>query len=191
VTFALDIKRLAVCLVAGLVFLPVSARVQQQDPPGVAEFRAAIERYLGLHRRLKAEVPTLAVTADEREISDASDTLAGAVQRARRDAKPGDIFNPEVTRVITVRLKGALEGENVKHFIARINDEPTLKGPPRIHMRYPAGSSMARMPTRVLDALPALPVELEYRLLGRALILRDRDAALIVDYIGEAFPGER
>jgi hypothetical protein len=36
--------------------------------------------------------------------------------------------------------------------------------------------------------LPPVPKELEYRLVGRSLVLRDRDAALVVDYLPEALP---
>jgi len=37
-----------------------------------------------------------------------------------------------------------------------------------------------------LSVLPPLPKGLEYRILGRYLVLRDVDASLIIDYIPEA-----
>lgn len=170
------------------VTMDADAAPQHVDDSALATFRAAVEEYLNVHRRLEAEVPALVVTAESREISEGSDVLAMAITRSRPKARAGDLFNPGVAKVIMVRVRQALRGVDPNAFLIAINDEPTLKGPPRIHLRFPAASSMATMPTQVLDVLPPLPPELEYRFLGRALILRDRDAALIVDFIPEALP---
>jgi len=42
-------------------------------------------------------------------------------------------------------------------------------------------------PTLLLN-LPELPKGLEYRILGRELVLRDTDANIVVDYIPNALP---
>ena len=47
---------------------------------------------------------------------------------------------------------------------------------------------MATMPPSLLAALPQLPKELEYRIIGKYLVLRDVDAALILDFIPAAVP---
>jgi len=44
------------------------------------------------------------------------------------------------------------------------------------------------MPPNLLLNLPGLPDGLEYRLLDRELVLRDREANIIVDYVPNAFP---
>ena len=44
------------------------------------------------------------------------------------------------------------------------------------------------MPPLLLTQLPPLPPELQYRFLGRALILLDADANLIVDVVPDALP---
>ena len=173
-----------------VLLVAMASTVAAQPIPDAAEatFHAAVARYLELHDRVKSEVPSLTVTTNGAEISRTSDTIAAALQRARRDARPGDIFNPEVTKLITLRLRERLAGEDINRLLVLINDEPTLKAAPTIHMRYPAASSMATTPTRLLDVLPRLPEALEYRFLGRALVLRDRDAAMIVDYIVDVLP---
>jgi hypothetical protein len=56
------------------------------------------------------------------------------------------------------------------------------------HLRFPTTSAMATMPAHLLEALPTLPKDLEYRFAGRTLILRDRDAALIIDFLPAALP---
>jgi hypothetical protein len=42
------------------------------------------------------------------------------------------------------------------------------------------------MPPTLLAVLPELPKGLEYRLIGKTLILYDADASLIVDFIPNA-----
>ena len=44
------------------------------------------------------------------------------------------------------------------------------------------------MPPSILLNLPALPHELDYRIVGRTLVLRDVGANLMVDYIPGAIP---
>lgn len=184
----------ALCaLVIVLAGLSASAQAQPAEPagyhPAEAAFQDAVARYLDLQKRLKNEVPTLRVAMEAAEISRASDILATAVQRSRRNARPGDIFNAELAKVITVRLRQQLAGVDIERFIASITDEPARFDRPGVHKRYPAASSMATTPMRVLEVLPPIPDALEYRFVGRALVLRDRDAAMIIDYIDDALPG--
>jgi hypothetical protein len=44
------------------------------------------------------------------------------------------------------------------------------------------------MPAFVLELLPPLPAELEYRFAGRDLVLIDVHAGLVVDILAGAFP---
>jgi hypothetical protein len=171
-----------------LLCVAAPALAQASQTPAEADFQSAVTRYLELHNRLKTEVPPLVVTEDAAEISRRSDMLATALQRSRQDARPGDIFNAAITELIIVRLREQLAGVDADQFLVSLSDEPTATDRPSIHMRYPVASSMATTPTRFLDALPQLPDALEYRLVGRALILRDRDAAMIVDYIADVLP---
>ena len=161
-------------------------RDAQPDNAAFERFEQSLQRYLTLKKRLHREVPALRVTGKSAEINDRSDMLAGAIQRARGAAPPGEFFDADVARVIRTRLSGALKGVSVASLLARIDDEPVLKGPPNVHLRFPTTSSMATMPSHLLDALPKLPQGLEYRFVGRTLVLRDRDAALILDYLPDA-----
>jgi hypothetical protein len=165
-----------------------SAQQDRLDEPAFRAFHDAVLGYLRLQRRLRKEVPGLMVTSEPQRITDASDTLAAAIQRARRTAKKGDIFNPATASVIAERLRTALKGVDIATFVDGINDESTFKGQPKVHMRFPEARPMATMPAALLELLPALPVELEYRFIGRHLILRDRDAALVIDYVINAIP---
>ena len=71
-------------------------------------------------------------------------------------------------------------------MLAIVEEENTVHIPARVNADYPAGASMPLMPTCLLAALPPLPPELEYRFVGRDLILWDVHAGLIVDFVPRA-----
>jgi hypothetical protein len=51
---------------------------------------------------------------------------------------------------------------------------------------YPAGAPVATVPAQILELLPVLPKELEYRFVGTDLILFDVSAYLMVDVVPNA-----
>jgi hypothetical protein len=61
----------------------------------------------------------------------------------------------------------------------------------RINDPYPEGAPLATMPPEILLRLPVLPEELEYRFLGRHLILRDVDANVILDFVYNVVPADK
>jgi hypothetical protein len=48
---------------------------------------------------------------------------------------------------------------------------------------------LCEVPVLVLEQLPLLPKEIDYRLIGQTLVLWDVDADLIVDVVPDAIPG--
>lgn len=163
----------------------------QTDDPAYKHFHQEVTRYVEMVRRLHDEVPELRVTPKSEEISNRSDMLAAAIQRARPKAAQGDMLDADAARAIKAQLARAIKGRSVAVLLKGINDEPILKGPPSVHLRFPVTTSLATMPATLLEALPPLPKELEYRFVGRALVLRDRDAALMVDYLPDALPNQQ
>jgi hypothetical protein len=53
---------------------------------------------------------------------------------------------------------------------------------------YPVDAPVSTMPAPVLLRMPQLPKELEYRFVGKSLVLRDTEANIIVDVIPGAVP---
>jgi hypothetical protein len=45
------------------------------------------------------------------------------------------------------------------------------------------------MPPTLLRRLPALPGELAYRIVGRALVIQELRTSMIVDFMPDAIPG--
>ena len=56
----------------------------------------------------------------------------------------------------------------------------------RVNDPYPHHVPLQSMPPSLLQSLPKLPKELDYRVVGRDSVLRDTEANLIVDFIPDA-----
>ena len=55
-----------------------------------------------------------------------------------------------------------------------------------MNAKYPSGETLPTVPPNLLANLPTLQKDVEYRVIGRTLILRDVDANIIVDFIPNA-----
>jgi hypothetical protein len=154
----------------------------------ITEFNAAIAKYMAMRRGLASEVTGPVKDSSSSQVTNASDALAGAIQRARRDAHVGSIFNAHVAALITHRIADAVRDEKLMPVLAQVDDDGVAGPSPKVHLRLPVLAQMATMPASLLSVLPPLPKELEYRILGRYLVLRDIDASLVIDYIPAAVP---
>ena len=143
---------------------------------------------MALRRKLSSEVSGPVKNSSSTQVNNASDALAGGIERARQGAEVGAIFAAPVAVVFKRRIADAVRTENLVAVLADIDDEGTAGPAPKVHLRLPVSAQMATMPASLLKVLPALPKELEYRIIGRYLILRDVDASLILDYIPSAVP---
>ena len=65
-------------------------------------------------------------------------------------------------------------------------DDAPPTAPPCVNDSYPDGGALTTMPPQLLQILPRLPSGLEYRFIGRDLILWDTHAGLIIDFIPRA-----
>jgi hypothetical protein len=184
-----------VCLLAGLFAIAHAAPLASQGAPqedsanpAYRRLNEEIVRYLAIHTDLRAEVPGPIPDSTALELNEASDTLYFAIRRARPGGRQGDFFDADATRLIRQRLRDALRAPTVAAALAAIDDEKPPVVDPNIYLRYPTEHEMATMPASLLRVLPRLPVELEYRIVGEHLVLRDVKAAMIVDYIAGALP---
>jgi hypothetical protein len=66
--------------------------------------------------------------------------------------------------------------------------EPLPKMKLQVNAKYPEQAPLQSTPPTILMNLPRLPKGLEYRFVGRDLILYDSATNLIVDYLHEALP---
>jgi hypothetical protein len=57
-----------------------------------------------------------------------------------------------------------------------------------VNAAYPPNIPIQTTPPTLLKRLPALPMELAYRILGRSIVLLDEKTNLIVDFIPNVVP---
>ena len=160
----------------------------QTDLKSIKDFDAEIARYMELRRKLGTEIQSLRPNSTSVEIVNTSDALASAIQRARLRSQARVFFSPPTTVLIKRRIVETIRTEHLVSALARIDDEGPAPNAVTVYLRFPASSQMATMPPSLLAVLPLLPRELEHRIVGTALVLRDIDAALVLDYIPAAIP---
>jgi hypothetical protein len=159
-----------------------------RDDAALKTFRAALATYMTLRGRVSKEVPPLRVTPRPEEIQQASDALATAIVRGRQAARQGQFFDAATAAEFRRRLASPEGATELSALLATIDDDQETGTGIRVHGRYPRGQVLPTSPPTILHALPPLPPQLEYRFIGRTLILRDVDAAMIIDYLPNALP---
>jgi hypothetical protein len=184
-----------------------AAQIPQLPAPGQAEptlreivavqgFEERVAQYVLQHRLLERTVPPLQPTRDMRQVDMAVQALALRIRLARTGALPGDLITPEAAMVfrrriatcLTAREWAAILAENAEE--AEEDEEGVPAGPPpvlRVNMTWPEPVLFGFVPPLLLAALPRLPEELQYRIIGNALVLWDHHANLIVDFLPDAF----
>lgn len=186
-------RQLILSLLMTTTLVCVALVLQAVDPDQAAfrAFNTAVARYVALQQKVLTEVPGLTPNSTAREITDASDRLAAAIRRARPKARQGEFFDKETAGLIRQRINAELRSPGSTVVIDSIDDEAPAAVRPSIHLRFPEASPLATMPPSILGLLPALPKELEYRIIGEDLVLRDVGAALIIDFIPGAVPRQK
>lgn len=151
------------------------------------EFQNRIKAYLKIHNDAERKVPNLKRTDDPREISDREALLAKAIQTLRANAKIGEIFAPEYQPYFIKIVQDDFAKRSAVDRKAIIDELPKhMKAD--VNTVYPTTLALATFPAALLSKLPDLPPELEYRFVGRSLILRDVKANLIVDILRDVVP---
>jgi len=168
--------------------------VAAQEPSTTAEretalkgFTDRVNAYITLKRKLQQDLPKPKPGdqgTGKAEVHE--DTLASRLQIARKDSGAGDVFGdaaPIFKRIIErdTKTRGS-------HDAYAAMQEVPSKSPLMVNAAYPEKAALATVPPLILVNLPRLPDGLEYRFMGRDLILRDRDANLVVDFVSGAVP---
>jgi hypothetical protein len=156
----------------------------------LVDFKKRIDAYLKLRDAAKKGLPPLKETDDPAHIKHAQDSLGETIRVVRADAKQGDIFTPDIVAHFRRLLKPALKTENGQKAKEVLKDD--APAPEKINFevnaKYPSSATLPTVPSAVLLNLPPLPKSLEYRIVGKALLLRDVDADIIVDFFPNAIP---
>jgi len=181
--------RLFAAAVACATLVQASA-VRAQHKPAVnpqaalvADFKDRIDKYVELRKKADDSAPPLKKTPEPAEIRAAQDALGERVGAARTGAKHGDIFTPEISEYFRHLVRPEVKNPGAKDLI---KDDNPGNFPFKVNTKYPEKEPLSSVPPNVLKSLPQLPKDIEYRFVGKHLILRDARANLIIDYIPNA-----
>ena len=168
--------------------VPRDAAAQEQpvtsDAEVLADFNARLNTYVEMRKKADDTVPAQKRTNDPGVISSAQQGLADRIRTARAGAKAGDIFTPE----IAAKFRRLLRPEAGPETKAAIRDDNPGTIPFKVNGAYPEKETLSTVPPNVLQVLPKLSPDIEYRFVGKHLILRDSRANLIIDYMLDAIP---
>ena len=154
----------------------------------IQAFENEVKDFVKLRKKVRENIPKLSKEAKPEEIQVYRTTIEDSLRNARKGAKPGDIFLPEVTTYIRRTLKKEFQGKDRKE-IRDIAFETELTGVVlRVNYRYAQSAELSEMPATLLAKLPQLPAEVRYRFVGHYLILVDRESNLILDFMPDAVP---
>jgi len=157
------------------------------EDPRFKDFFDHVRAYIKIHNAADARVPSLKETSDPKQLSGREKALADEIRVERAGAQQGDVFSPSAAKEIGIVVADDFSGRPLRDQKAILVEVP-VKVPPAINTDYPTTLPLATVPPSLLLKLPTLPEELEYRFLGRHLILRDIKANLIVDFIPNVVP---
>ena len=165
--------------------------LSQEDADALATMNDRLKEYVDQHLKLERSLPILPKEATPQQIDKNQRALEQLVQKARASAKPGDLFTPQAQPVIKrlmAEVFGAPDGKQLKASIMDENPVDPVKLKLTVNSRYPDIVPLATVPPQVLQALPKLHEDLEYRFIGDWLILLDVHAHVIADFIDDALP---
>jgi hypothetical protein len=145
----------------------------------LTDFNTRVWSYFELRSEMETGLPPRRVTDDPAEIRRAVRALANRIRAARAEAKQGDIFTP----TISAEFRKALLREMNAHTWAAIMDDNPGELSVQINGSYPDGKPLSTVPPNILAVVPTLPDDIQYRFLGRHLILFDSRARVILDRI--------
>ncbi len=173
---------------SGIPAFQASAPNVNADSKVLAGFTERVTEYIKLRKQAADKLQALKPTTSQASINHHERQLAHQIREAREHAHQGDIFTLEISevfrRLIVLAVKGS-SGAQMKQSLRRAEPVNLVL---RVNRPYPDGFPLQSSPPTLLANLPPLPKELDYRIVGQNLILRDVEANLIIDVLTRAIP---
>ena len=175
----------AIYALALAAFLPAAGTIPRQELPAptpvLVEFLVRVADYVEIRRDVAAGVGGPVFCSDPEELTRQAADLAAAIRDARPLATEGTIFTPRVAVFLRTRIAQTVRAAALDVTTSVGDDDVALE----VHALFPWGAGRRAWPVLV-EALPVLPQELEYRFVGRHLVLLDAEANLVVDVLRDA-----
>ena len=152
------------------------------------EFEARVADYVALHQKLEATLPALPDKATPEQIDQHQQALVALIQKERKNAKPGEFFTPGMVTLVKRASAATVDGPDGEEIKASIMEDNPGPLDVSVNGRYPDVAPVSSMPVQLLETLPKLPAELEYRFLGKQLVLVCTPARIVLDFTPNVLP---
>lgn len=182
----------------------VPPQTVEMDAETLEKFREEVQEYVELRKDVLKRVTPVGPKATPEELAAYQRALTQAIVAYRKGKKRGNIFKRDVEAAVRRTLQREFSGPNgpalmkeAKSGNPRAEGNPNPKDPTKdvlqqvtvaVNAVYPDAAPFSSVPPTLLLKLPPLPEEVRYRFVGRALILRDTEANVILDYIPDVVP---
>ena len=153
------------------------------------EFVADVNQYVEMHRLATAALSPPEMCSDPEELLRQERAFARAIREGRPDAREGDIFTPETAHYFRALIAEAAWEQGLD-LMAELEDGGTWDTEAvvvEVNSQLPWNAGPNMWPS-ILWRLPVLPPELEYRFVGRDLVLVDMFGSVVVDVLRDALP---
>jgi hypothetical protein len=177
----------AAILIAGTVCAQIGHPAVNANSLVVQDFQKRVAAYLQLRKSIESSLTKLKSTPSQEKITHHETELRRAVREARKNARPADIFTPEIASEIRRLITIAIQPEDGNHIAQSLRHAEPVHLHLEINESYPEIVPLQSTPPSLLENLPPLPPEIEYRITGNDLVLLDTKANLIVDIIRGVF----
>jgi hypothetical protein len=134
------------------------------------DFSTRVNDYVKLHKQQEASLPVLKQTNDPGEIQVHQRALAEKIREARSSGSH-EIFSTEISALFRQRIEHHFKSSpTAPQAKATIRQGEPVKVRLKVNDSYPPDLPLTTMPPTLLQLLPPLPQQLEYRIVGRDLI---------------------
>jgi hypothetical protein len=151
------------------------------DAETLAAFAKRTQDYATLRARLEQGLPPLVVTVNPDEIENFENRLADRIRHARHSRRY-QVFVPAMERQIKRLLAARADAGTIALIMDDGPGEPDID----VNEGYSKDFPLATMPPKILMVLPELPPDMQYRFIGRNLVLYDVRANIVIDEIEHA-----
>jgi hypothetical protein len=180
-------KAAAAILIAGVLAAQADPPAVNRDAAIVNEFEKRVASYLKLRQDIEAHMGRLKTTPSEEKISHHEGDLRHKMREARAGVREGDVFTPEISMEFRRLIGLAMQPANAAHIKQSLRRSEPVQLHLKVNDKYPAPVPLQTTPATLLENLPKLPSEIEYRITGRDLVLLDAKANLVVDVLRGVF----
>ncbi len=184
----LGVLALALGIYRPLLIEAAPQRAVNQDALVMQDFENRVAQYAHLHQQVESKLPPLKPNASPEEIAGHTKALARQIQRSRPHARQGSIFTRRIAAEFHRLIHLTLRGPNAKLVLTSLRNAHPVRMKLQVNEVYPPGIPLQSTPPSLLLNLPKLPPEVEYRVVGHDLALRDVKAGVIVDFLPQAIP---